>query len=146
MYGNNYYGYGAVPDTLGQYRAQYIPAQMQPMQMPPAQSAGAQAPQSPSGETVWVQGEAGAKSFIVAPGKSAMLMDSEAHTFYIKSADASGIPQPLRIFDYIERSAAPAKEVTKEEYVTRREFEELSSKLEALTLRHTNAAEDNTNG
>lgn len=54
---------------------------------------------------LWVQGEAGAKSWAVAPGKSVMLMDSESSTFYIKSSDASGMPMPLRIFDYKERTA-----------------------------------------
>ena len=53
---------------------------------------------------LWVQGEAGAKSWAVAPGKSVMLMDSESNTFYIKSSDASGMPIPLRIFDYKERN------------------------------------------
>ena len=53
---------------------------------------------------LWVQGEAGAKSWAVAPGKSVMLMDSESNTFYIKSSDASGMPMPLRIFDYKERT------------------------------------------
>lgn len=52
---------------------------------------------------LWVQGEAGAKSWAVAPGKSVMLMDSESNTFYIKSSDNSGMPMPLRIFDYTER-------------------------------------------
>lgn len=142
MYGNNYYGYGAVPDMLGQYRAQYAQPQMPQMQ----QVQRAQLPQSPSSDPLWVQGEAGAKSFIVAPGKSALLMDSEAHTFYIKSADASGIPQPLRIFDYFERSSAPPRETAKEEYVTRKEFEELSAKLERLTVKRTNTAEENADG
>lgn len=53
---------------------------------------------------LWVQGEAGAKSWAVAPGKSVMLMDSERNTFYIKSSDQSGMPMPLRIFDYKERN------------------------------------------
>ena len=53
---------------------------------------------------LWVQGEAGAKSWAVAPGKSVMLMDSESNTFYIKSSDQSGMPMPLRIFDYSERT------------------------------------------
>ena len=33
-----------------------------------------------------------------------MLMDSESNTFYIKSSDNSGMPMPLRIFDYKERT------------------------------------------
>jgi hypothetical protein len=53
---------------------------------------------------LWVQGEAGAKSWAVAPGKSVMLMDSESSTFYIKSSDNSGMPMPLRVFDYKERT------------------------------------------
>lgn len=58
---------------------------------------------------LWVQGEAGAKSWAVAPGKSVMLMDSESSTFYIKSSDNSGMPMPLRIFDYKERTESVAQ-------------------------------------
>lgn len=73
----------------------------------------------------WVQGESGAKSFGVLPGQSALLMDSEDSVFYIKTADASGMPLPLRIFDYKERTVSkidtPAQK--QQEYVTREEFE-----------------------
>lgn len=58
---------------------------------------------------LWVQGEAGAKSWAVAPGKSVLLMDSESNTFYIKSSDQSGMPMPLRIFDYTERTEQQAQ-------------------------------------
>ena len=61
-------------------------------------------PQQNDSGILWVQGEAGAKSWAVAPGKSVMLMDSESNTFYIKSTDQSGMPMPLRIFDYSERT------------------------------------------
>ena len=53
----------------------------------------------------WVQGEAAAKAYPVASGQSVLLMDSEESTFYIKSTDQRGMPQPLRIFDYTERTA-----------------------------------------
>ena len=46
----------------------------------------------------WVQGEAGAKSYAIAPGQSVLLVDSEKDVFYIKTSDASGMPMPLRIF------------------------------------------------
>ena len=36
---------------------------------------------------LWVQGEAGAKSFIVGAGQQVVLFDSEDPVFYIKSAD-----------------------------------------------------------
>lgn len=55
----------------------------------------------------WVQGEEAAKSYYVQPGKSVLLMDSESKCFYIKSVDASGMPLPLRIFDYTERKETP---------------------------------------
>ena len=48
----------------------------------------------------WVQGEAGAKSVPVAPGQKVLLMDSETNVFYVKSSDVSGMPLPLRIFEY----------------------------------------------
>ena len=80
---------------------QYNFVPQQPMQQPitPQQ----QAPVNDNG-ILWVQGEAGAKSWAVAPGKSVMLMDSESNTFYIKSSDNSGMPMPLRVFDYKERT------------------------------------------
>ena len=81
---------------------------------------------------IWVQGEAGAKSWAVAPGKSVMLMDSENSVFYIKTTDNSGIPLPLRIFDYTERTQqdiAPAEavQVTNSQYVTKDELKEILS-------------------
>lgn len=90
---------------------------------------------------LWVQGEAGARSYMVAPGASVLLMDSDSEAFYIKSADPSGMPMPLRIFDYKERVSQPVRrqdaqqvaETASEpaaEYVTRAEFESFSRMVE----------------
>ena len=105
----------------------------------PQQPQVVQQPQTQVNDTgiLWVQGEAGAKSWAVAPGKSVMLMDSESNTFYIKSSDQSGMPMPLRIFDYTERTAhvnpqpqvAQPKEIDTSQFVTR---EELDKKLNEL--------------
>lgn len=81
---------------------------------------------------IWVQGEAGAKSWAVAPGKSVMLMDSENSVFYIKTTDNSGIPLPLRIFDYTERTqqdtvSAEVVQATNPQYVTKDELKEILS-------------------
>ena len=78
----------------------------------------------------WVQGEAGAKSWVVPPGKSVMLMDSENSVFYIKTTDNSGVPLPLRIFDYTERttqntSSAETTQMTNSQYVTKDELKEI---------------------
>lgn len=75
---------------------------------------------------VWVQGKEGAKSIQVNPGNSVLLMDSEQQVFYIKTADASGLPQPLRVFPYTEKLDVAKNATTDEkqpEYVTREEFE-----------------------
>ena len=53
---------------------------------------------------VWVQGEADAKARFVSAGNSALFMDSEKPVFYIKTVDMSGMPQPLRVFDFTERT------------------------------------------
>lgn len=50
----------------------------------------------------WVQGIGGAKAWMVAPGQTAFLMDSEGQTFYIKSADQTGMPT-LKVYDFKER-------------------------------------------
>lgn len=51
---------------------------------------------------IWVQGEAGAKSYLIAPNSSVALFDSEKQVVYIKSADASGMPS-MKILDYTIR-------------------------------------------
>lgn len=78
----------------------------------------------------WVQGEAGAKAYTVGAGQSVLLMDSESNAFYIKSTDNSGMPLPLRIFDYTERTAVSAPTTSQSVpidtslFVTHAEFEE----------------------
>lgn len=87
-------------------------------------------PQPQSTGINWVQGEAGAKSYPIAPGNSVMLMDSENNVFYIKSSDSSGMPMPLRIFDYTERTQQKqASSQSNNEYITRKEFEKRLSEL-----------------
>ncbi len=101
-YYNPYYpNNGAMPDMLGQLRGQQMPMQ-QPMQMQQP------TPQPQSNGIVWVQGESAAKSFPVAPNTTVMLLDSESSVFYLKTSDASGMPLPLRVFDYKERTQNPS--------------------------------------
>lgn len=57
---------------------------------------------------IWVQGEAGAKSYMVAPNQTVTLWDSEQNIIYIKSADASGMPA-IKILDYTIRENSPQK-------------------------------------
>ena len=80
----------------------------------------------------WVQGEAGAKSVPVAPGQKVLLMDSETNVFYVKSSDVSGMPLPLRIFEYKEVGKVASNEVNAQAqntYVTHEELEQALAKL-----------------
>ena len=85
-----------------------------------------QQPVNNSSNMVWVQGESGAKAYPIAPGTSQVLFDSEAQIFYIKSADQSGMPQPLRIFSYAECNEADMKhnDIDTSMFITRDEFED----------------------
>ena len=126
-YQPGYYGQ-AMPDQLAQLR--------QNTYQPPMMGQAAQQTQgTPS--IIWVQGEEGAKAYMVAAGNSVLLMDSENSAFYIKSTDASGMPLPLRVFDYKERTTAaktPPQTAQQPgvEFVTRAEFDALAARCAAL--------------
>ena len=156
-YGYQYPYYGAqppMPDNLAQLRMntnQMQSAVTQPS-MPP------QPMQQQSSQIIWVSGEAGAKSYLVAPGNTVMLLDAENSVFYLKSADASGMPLPLRIFDYKERTTAAQQAfggvvtgegVNLDNFVTREEFERrMASIAPQPTPKKTknNLTEDAENG
>ena len=120
FYQPNYYG------NLAQNR-QYPQQYQQPVAQPQQSGNG----------LIWVQGEAGAKSYLVAPGNTVMLMDSESERFYIKSADASGMPLPLRVFAYQEltqqgvQAPMTAEQVNPNNFITREEFEQRIASLTA---------------
>lgn len=87
----------------------------------------------------WVQGEAGAKSYLVAPNTTVQLWDSEAQVIYLKSADASGMPS-MKVLDYTIRSNAPAAAPAvaqnpandMSQYVTKAELEALYGQISGL--------------
>lgn len=100
--------------------------------------------QAPSSSIIWVQGEAAARAYMVAAGNSVLLMDSDESVFYLKSTDSSGMPQPMRIFDYTERTqnSAARTEITESNFVTRQEFEALSRRFDALIKEEENGKSD----
>lgn len=103
------------------YQQMYYPqqAQMQPQQQN-------------SNSIIWVQGEAGAKSYLVAPNNTVQLWDSENNVIYLKSADSSGLPS-MRILDYTirENTSQMAQNGLKNEsaYVTKEEFEKFKAEI-----------------
>ena len=89
-------------------------------------------PQQTTTNIIWVQGESAAKAYPVMPGQSMILMDSEATLMYIKSTDQSGMPLPLRIFEYTEKTpnGNPVSPVeNKTDCISREEFDKFKEEL-----------------
>lgn len=110
---------------------QYYPIQQNPYQM--QQNTMSAQPTQTNG-IIWVQGEAGAKSYLVAPNTTVQLWDSEAQKIYLKSADASGMPS-IKTLDYTIRgteSSNIAVSTDDNKFISRDEFNGLKSKLESL--------------
>lgn len=111
----------------------YVPQFYQPQYMAPQMQQN-MSQQNNSGIT-WVQGENAAKSFPVAAGQSVLLMDSENPVMYIKSTDQSGMPLPLRIFDYTERVTKSSEDVkinpVEDTYVTKQEFDTFKEEMKS---------------
>lgn len=90
----------------------------------------------PATGIIWVQGEAGAKSYMVAPNTTVQLWDSEQQTIYLKSADASGMPS-IKVLDYTIRPEAARSPVERVQdasliNVSRNDLEALQSQIDAL--------------
>lgn len=142
MYGNPYAGMGYQPGYMGGAMPDYLAYYRQQQQTQPQMQSPAQPQTAPTDNNglIWVQGEAGAKSYPVAPGKTVMLMDSESNVFYLKTVDASGMPLPLRAFDYNERtgatvqnqSAGDAQGFDPNNFITRKEFDDKIAEITAM--------------
>lgn len=106
------------------YQQMYYPqqAQMQPQQQN-------------SNSIIWVQGEAGAKSYLVAPNNTVQLWDSENNVIYLKSADSSGMPS-IKVLDYTirENGSQMAQNGLRSnvEYATKEELEKLKADIMSL--------------
>lgn len=112
----------------------YFPTGYQPY-YPQVGTQMSQAQQGQQQGIIWVQGESGAKSYLVAPNQTVQLWDSESQTIYLKSADASGMPS-IRILDYTMRNNAPKQNVMQSaDYATREEVGRLEEEIKALKAR-----------
>ena len=142
----NYSNYQPMPqpyaDRLTQLQNQYQQAVNVPQMVPQ--------PQVNQG-LLWVSGEVGAKSYLVAPNSTVLLMDSDSSRFYLKSADNAGMPS-LRIFEYKEVTNAPTtsvnapnfdENVLHDKFVTREEYEGLKRQYESIMERLNSMVSDN---
>lgn len=107
------------------YPASYQnPYMIQPQYQQPAQQ---------NNGLLWVQGEAAAKSYLVAPNTSVALFDSERQSVYIKSADVSGMPS-MKILDYTIRDGQQVETRAANclNYATKDDLAELNDQIAAL--------------
>ena len=103
-----------------------------PQYQPQAPQIPAQQPAAQQGNGIrWVQGEAGAKAYPVAPGDSAFLMDSENPMAYLKTTDQTGMPS-MRYYSITEVSPetiTPKAEAPKVDYATLDDLNKLRDEL-----------------
>jgi hypothetical protein len=131
------YGYQDQLNQLRNANQMQNPMPMQGFQQMPMQpQMPMQQPRQDQNGLIWVQGEAGAKSWFVNPGSTVLLMDSENQRFYLKSADMNGVPA-MRTFEYSEVGAQRQQESPQTmNFVTVDEFngfkDEVFRKLEDL--------------
>lgn len=109
------------------YQYPYYPQYSQPnINQPQTNQQGASS-------LIWVQGEAGAKSYMVAPNNTIALWDSESQTVYLKSADASGMPS-MRVLDYQIREDAHRNHdmVSKIDFATKDEVSAIQRQIDEI--------------
>lgn len=125
------------PNYFNQYYQPSMPQVQPPMdrlqQLQAQQYQMPQVPPQTNQGLLWVQGEAAARSYLVAPNTTVLLMDSDASRFYLKSADNAGMPS-LRMFEYKEvsqntpQAAQSVPDNLDDKYVTRQEYDTLQVK------------------
>lgn len=104
-----------------------------PMYYPQMQQTQQQMQPSNTSGIIWVQGEAGAKSYLVAPNTTVPLWDSEQKVIYLKSADTSGMPS-IKYIDYtIRETNQPVNNTIKvDDYVKKEDLESLKNEIAEL--------------
>lgn len=94
---------------------------------------------------IWVQGETGAKSYLVAPNTTVPLWDSESQVIYLKSTDASGMPS-MKIIDYTVRDLGDSHAAITElhgNYATKEELGTLRIEINKLKEEINNGGIEN---
>lgn len=132
---NPYMSNGAMPDMLNQAKMQYNQPIQQTMQSQPMQMQNL-IPKTSNDMMIFVLNENEASAYPVAPNNSVVLWDKDKKTFYIKTANAQGIPS-MRIYDFSERTEAsetPQKYVCKcgDKCATKEQINALQGKIDDL--------------
>ena len=121
---------------------QQMPVQ-QPIQQMPMQTPTQFMQSQPTNDMLFVLNENEASAYPVAPNNSVVLWDKNNKTFYIKTANAQGIPS-MQIYDFTERTethenASKTHKCTcGDKFVTKEEFDALKGKFYDLQARYDN--------
>ena len=114
-------------DNQGQFAPQYQ-SPVQPTQMSVATA------QPTNDMMIFVLNENEASAYPVAPNNRAVLWDKNQKTFYIKTANAQGIPS-MQIYDFTERTEKPQNQPTEhkctcgDKYATKEQLNALEGKI-----------------
>lgn len=117
-----------------------FPATYQPMYYQPQYQAPSQPSAAPQTNVIWVQGEAAARGYLMAPNTTLPLWDSEANVIYLKSTDSAGMPS-MKVLDYTIRDQTPvnapvaasaAQGNNSPAYATKADLEVLAGQIDRL--------------
>lgn len=120
---------------------QQMPVQQSIQQMPMQTPTPFMQTQSSGDTMLWVLNENEASSFPVAPNNSVVLWDKNNKTFYIKTANAQGIPS-MQIYDFVERtekvqnSPVEHKCTCGDKFATKEQISALEGKIDDLTAKY----------
>lgn len=82
---------------------------------------------------IWVNGEEGARSWVMAPNSNAILLDAENEgRFYIKTTDNIGMCN-IRVFNYKEViDIQPVQGANSVQYATKQDVQELRDLIDSM--------------
>lgn len=92
---------------------------------------------TPNNDMIFVLGQNEAESYPVAPNSTVTMWDKNQKTFYIKRANAQGVPS-MQIYDFTERPQNTPQTSTEhackcgDNFVTKEEFKALQGKYDEI--------------
>ena len=123
------------------FPATYQPMFYQPQYQPQFQQQTPTQPAPAQQNIIWVQGEAAARGYLMAPNTTLPLWDSESNTIFLKTTDAAGMPS-MKVLDYTIRDTTPANSPVAASaapgnnspaYATKADVDALTARIDALS-------------
>lgn len=117
--------------NVAENQNQFAQPYQAPAQIPPI------ATHTPSNDMIFVLGQNEAESYPVAPNATVTMWDKNQKTFYIKTANAQGIPS-MQIYDFTERienaPKSPEKHVCQcgDKFATKEQLNALQGKFDDI--------------